>query len=110
MDNIVIEIQARRDPFLDAKTMGELLNEHGFLSVSLVQRKLRMGYTAAARWLDFFVEMGELKLNEENHRYTSLRRTSRSADTACPACSGVGHYLVGNFDETCSECEGTGKA
>ena len=29
---------------------------------------------------------------------------------ACPSCSGVGHYLVGNFDEQCSECEGTGQA
>ena len=26
----------------------------------------------------------------------------------CPACSGVGHYLVGEYDETCPECEGTG--
>lgn len=82
MDTVVIEMQLRRDPFLDAETMGELLNEHGYLSVSLVQRKLRMGYTAAARWLDFLVEIGELELNEENHRYTSLRRTPRALDGA----------------------------
>jgi hypothetical protein len=36
-------------------------------------------------------------------------REAVEAGQICPSCSGVGHYLVGNFDETCSECEGTGQ-
>ena len=80
MDNVfMIEISARRNPFDDMAMMGELLEQHGYLSVSLVQRKLRIGFTAAARWLDFLVDIGELKLDEVSHRYTS-RRTKRAPD------------------------------
>jgi DNA segregation ATPase FtsK/SpoIIIE-like protein len=79
MEIVTVEIQPRRDPFADVPEIGKLLDEHGYLSVSLVQRKLRMGYTSAARWLDFLVEVGELELNEETHRYTS-RRTKRAPD------------------------------
>lgn len=80
MDNVfMIEISARRNPFADMAMMGELLEQHGYLSVSLVQRKLRMGFTAAARWLDFLVDIGELELDEVSHRYTS-RRTRLAPD------------------------------
>jgi hypothetical protein len=33
-----------------------------------------------------------------------------SDEKDCPACSGIGHYMVGMYVETCCECEGTGKS
>ena len=80
MDIVKIEKLPRSNPFAIAAAIGKLLDEEGYLSVSLVQRKLRMGYTHASRWLDFLVELGELKLNEKTHRYTSLRLTKRAPD------------------------------
>ncbi len=36
------------------------------------------------------------------------QRNEAEGEQTCPSCSGVGHYLVGMFHETCSWCEGTG--
>lgn len=38
----------------------------------------------------------------------SAEQRNDAETRTCPACSGVGNYFVGNFRETCSECEGTG--
>lgn len=43
-------------------------------------------------------------------RATELRNEAEAGEHTCPSCSGVGHFLVGNFDERCPECEGTGQA
>ena len=37
-----------------------------------------------------------------------LRNEAVEVGQTCPSCSGLGFYSVGNFDETCSWCEGTG--
>jgi hypothetical protein len=37
-------------------------------------------------------------------------RVERTSEQACPSCSGVGRYLVGDFMVLCDWCEGTGQA
>jgi hypothetical protein len=42
-------------------------------------------------------------------RDAELPNEAEAGEHSCPACSGMGHYLVGNFYEICPECEGTGQ-
>ena len=77
-----------------------------------------MSQTKLEEWIETCVNISTTRLSSRERNLlesfyiwltsAAEQRNEAEGEQTCPSCSGVGHYLVGMFHETCSWCEGTG--
>jgi hypothetical protein len=72
LENESLVMNSRRNIFQDVLQIGFILEENGFVSIYLIQHRMRIGFTYAAKIIDFLVDVGEL-YKGENGRYYSNR-------------------------------------
>ena len=80
MENIKVTLQERSNPFEIMAAVEKILVEHGCLSISLIQRKLRIGFTHAYRIIEYLKDAGELY--QDGLVYRSHRLTPLAPDAA----------------------------